>query len=73
MFKELFESKTPRWNIKTQAWENADAGYQKAQEDILDELKEITAKNAFMYVADAWPNRDFDISYNKKVIVGWDE
>jgi len=66
------EAKTPRWNIKTQAWENASASYQKAQEDILDELKEITQKNASMAV-DSLPNRDFDISYGNKVIVKMDD
>ena len=69
----LKETKIPRWNIKTQSWENASKEYQEAQEDILDELKELTTKNAAMYVTDAWPNRDFDVVYGNKVIVAWDE
>ena len=69
MFKEIFESKTPTWDIKSQSWKNADAGYIKAQKDIEKELKELTQKNAAMQADEEWPNRDFDIAYGNKIIV----
>ncbi len=61
--------KIPTWNIKTQEWENTSKWYIEAQEDILPLLKELTLNNAEMMAEEEFPNRDFNISYGKELVV----
>ena len=69
MFKELFENKTPVWDIDSKSWKNASDGYIKAQEDITDDLMGIRNKADAQMVAELYPNRDFDIMKGTVVIV----
>lgn len=66
--------KTPIWDIKTQSWKNVDKGYIDAQEDIVEDLKEITPENVVFVIAEArLENRDFDVYDGDTLLLKYSE